>query len=394
MYQNIDIFQQGGAADKDFLDRAVEGYEENVPIPAQILAGFTPPGMAADLVAGGKYGRDAIEEFREGNIKPGLMYAGIAGLSTLGALPLIGDLLRPGKQALKSGIASLDDDMLDLKKILDDPKLSNANKLEQAKNHPAVVKATKAMEDMPLTRDMPGYGTDDFVKNRKFNIAGKAVTGYDDAVDELYKGGRTLAYREEDLAIPINVMAKNTGEKSATIVIGPPAAGKSRISNPIAIKNKATIIDADESKKILPEYQGGIGSNATHHESKILSNKVMETAIARGDNLVLPKVGNDTDAIRTLTNNLKNEGYRVNLVLTEIDPDLALIRMNDRFIRKGRLIPSDYALANRGKQNITYNKLRKEGIADGYGKIDTTTRVGEPKKIFEDTADIFTDTGL
>ena len=72
--------------------------------------------MAADLAAGGKYGRDAIEELREGNIKPGLMYAGIAGLSTLGALPLIGDLLRPGKQALKSGIASLDDDMLDLKK--------------------------------------------------------------------------------------------------------------------------------------------------------------------------------------------------------------------------------------------------------------------------------------
>ena len=181
MYQNIDIFQQGGAADKDLLDRVVEGYEENVPLLAQIAAGFTPPGMAADLVAGGKYGRDAIGEFREGNIKPGLMYAGIAGLSTLGALPLVGDLLRPGKQALKSGIASLDDDMLDLKKILDDPKLSNANKLEQAKNHPAVVKATKAMEDISLTRDMPGYGTDDFVKNRKFNIAGKAVTGYDDA---------------------------------------------------------------------------------------------------------------------------------------------------------------------------------------------------------------------
>ena len=43
MYQNIDIFQQGGAAEKDLLDRAVEGYEENVPLPAQILAGFTPP---------------------------------------------------------------------------------------------------------------------------------------------------------------------------------------------------------------------------------------------------------------------------------------------------------------------------------------------------------------
>ena len=120
MYQNIDIFQQGGAADKDLLDRVVEGYEENVPLPAQILAGFTLPGMAADLAAGGKYGRDAIEEFRAGNIKPGLMYAGIAGLSTLGALPLIGDLLRPGKQALKSGIASLPTSKADVLKHQED----------------------------------------------------------------------------------------------------------------------------------------------------------------------------------------------------------------------------------------------------------------------------------
>jgi hypothetical protein len=298
------------------------------------------------------------------------------------------------RETIKKGIASLDDDMLDLKKILEDPNLSNANKLEQASNHPSVVKAEKMMNQIPVTRDMPGYGTDEFVKNRQFNIGGKAVTGYEDAVDELYKGGRTLAYREENLAIPANIMAKNTGDRLATIVIGPPAAGKSRISNPIAIKNNATIIDADESKKILPEYKGGVGSNATHHESKVLSNEVMDVAMARGDNLVLPKVGGNPDAIRVLSENLKSNGYKVNLVLTEIDPDLALIRMNDRFIRKGRLIPADYAQANKGKPNLTYEKLKQEGIADGYGKIDTTTRVGEPKKIFEDTANIFTETGL
>tara|TARA_A100001201_G_scaffold4552_3_gene9053 strand:+ start:3140 stop:4489 length:1350 start_codon:yes stop_codon:yes gene_type:complete len=107
LLDNIDIFQSGGAADADLLDIFVEGYEQNVPLPAQILAGFTPPGMALDIAAGGKYGRDAIEEFREGNIKPGLMYAGIAGLSTLGAIPLIGELFRPGKEVLKKGITSL-----------------------------------------------------------------------------------------------------------------------------------------------------------------------------------------------------------------------------------------------------------------------------------------------
>ena len=394
MYENVDIFQEGGPADKDLLDIAVEGYEENVPLVAQIAAGFTPPGMAMDIAAAGKYGRDATRQFLAGNIGQGFGNLGIAALSGLAAVPLVGELANLAKQPLKKGIASLDDDILDLKKILDDPKLSNANKLKQAANHPSVVKAEKMMNEMPLTRDMPGYGTDEFVKNRQFNIGGKSVTGYENAVDELYKGGRTLAYREENLAIPANIMAKNTGDRLATIVIGPPAAGKSRISNPIAIKNNATIIDADESKKILPEYKGGVGSNATHHESKVLSNEVMDVAIARGDNLVLPKVGGNPDVIRVLTENLKSNGYKVNLVLTEIDPDLALIRMNDRFIRKGRLIPADYAQANKGRPNFTYEKLKQEGIADGYGKIDTTTRIGEPKKIFEDTANIFAETGL
>lgn len=298
------------------------------------------------------------------------------------------------KETIKRGIISLDDDLLDLKKILDDPNLSNVNKLEQAANHPSIVQAEKMMNEIPVTKDIPGYGTDDFVKNRQFNFDGKTVVGYEDAVDELYKGGKTLAYREQGLEIPSNVMAKNTGDRLATIVIGPPAAGKSAISNPLAIKTNATIIDADEAKKVLPEYQGGVGSNAVHHESKVISNEVLDVAMGRGDNLVLPKVGGNPDAIRVLSETLKSNGYKVNLVLTEIDPDLALVRMNDRFIRKGRLINSDYAQANKGKPNLTYEKLKQEGIADGYGKIDTTTRIGEPKKIFEDTANIFAETNL
>ena len=91
---------------------------------------------------------------------------------------------------------------------------------------------------------------------------------------------------------------------------------------------------------------------------------------------------------------LQNNGYKVNLVLSDLDPDLALVRMNQRFIKKGRLINSDAANNYKGKSSETYDILRKEDIADGYGKIDTTTRIGEPKEIFEDTAEIFKDTGL
>ena len=110
--------------------------------------------------------------------------------------------------------------------------------------------------------------------------------------------------------------------------------------------------------------------------------------------MVLPKVGAEIDKIRNEIKTLQKAGYKVNLVLTDIDPDLAFVRMNDRFLRKGRLINTDAADAYRGKPEITYNKLREEGIADGYGKIDTTTGIGEPKQVYEDTAGIFQDTTI
>lgn len=110
MYQDIDIFQEGGAAEKDLLDRVVEGYEENVPFFGQVAAGFTPPGMAMDIAAAGKYGRDATRQFREGNIGQGFGNLGIAALSGLAAVPLIGELANLAKQPLKKGIQSLPTD--------------------------------------------------------------------------------------------------------------------------------------------------------------------------------------------------------------------------------------------------------------------------------------------
>ena len=131
-----------------------------------------------------------------------------------------------------------------------------------------------------------------------------------------------------------------------------------------------------------------------HFESQALTEDVAEIAMARGDNLLFPTVGGRPEKIRNKINYLKDNGYKVNLVLTELDPDLALVRMNQRFAKTGRLINSDYAQLNKGKPKETYDILRSENIADGYGKIDTTTGVGIPKQIYEDTANIFEGTNL
>jgi len=393
---NVNIFEPG----KDYLDRAVEGYEENVPLLGQIAAGFTPPGVAIDIAEMTKYGRDAARQFGQGNMRGGFANAGIAGLSALGTIPLVGDLIKPGgksfiKRTFLNENILAKQDTKDLTKIVKDAKLTDAQKAQQIKNHPAIVRAEKQMNEVPPTKTLPGYGTPEFMNNRQFDFDGTTVVGYKNAAKELYMGGKKLPYIEEGLDIP-KVFTPNTGEKVAIFAIGPPAAGKSAIANPVAIKYNATIVDPDEAKKALQEFRGGIGANSVHHESKLLSEMVKKLAIKNGDNLVIPTVGADSAKLKYKIQALQNVGYKVSLILTELDADTALIRMNKRFLSKGRLINQDAAKAYKGKPEMSYKQLKKENIADGYGKIDTNTRIDKPRStiITEDTTGIFDNTSL
>lgn len=123
---NINVFEPG----KDYLDRAVEGYEENVPLLAQIGAGFTPPGMAMDIAAAGKYGRDSFREFGQGNIGAGFGNLGISALSGLGAIPLVGDLVRGPKSILKGMLKSDADEVVDIARI--NKKLDSAGNVSKS----------------------------------------------------------------------------------------------------------------------------------------------------------------------------------------------------------------------------------------------------------------------
>ena len=104
LVESIKKLQAGGEVSPDALDRLVTGYEENVPLIAQIGAGFTPPGMALDVAAAGKYGRDAFRDFSAGNLGQGAVNLGIAGLSGLAAIPLVGELANLGKIGLKRAV--------------------------------------------------------------------------------------------------------------------------------------------------------------------------------------------------------------------------------------------------------------------------------------------------
>ena len=214
------------------------------------------------------------------------------------------------------------------------------------------------------------------------------LKGYAQGVNSLIDRAKKLAFTDEQLEVPANFIRN---EKKAVIVLGPPAAGKSTYANKIARKLGAAIIDADDAKKALPEFQGGLGAAAVHEESSRLSDFVRKLITDDGTNVVIPKVGDNADKIAKQIDKLKSVGYQVTLANMDVTAENALTRMLKRFINTGRLISPGYVRSIGSKPKQTYASLKQQGKADGYAEIDNNQKLGESPTIKEDPDGIFED---
>ncbi len=75
-------------------------------------------------------------------------------------------------------------------------------------------------------------------------------------------------------------------EKRMDIVIGLPASGKSSaVVEPLSELYKSRVIDSDEAKRLLPEFNNGWGAGVVHKESQIISDKQLWAALKKGENI-------------------------------------------------------------------------------------------------------------
>ena len=251
---------------------------------------------------------------------------------------------------------------------------------EIAARDPDISAALARQAEIPLTSDLAGYGTDAFWQQRIYRAHDATeLLGRDAAVDYLVGVSRRLAWSEEGLPPgPIR------SERRATILIGPPAAGKSTVANPLARERGAAIVDADEAKNLIPEYGRGEGANAVHDESGKIADRALRALMKGGGNLVLPKVGGKAGSIERTINLLKRAGYRVDLVEVVTPPGMAIERMLGRFKATGRIIPPQIMAEGIDGAPATYQLLKQKGIADAYAQIDNAPGLGQPRGILED----------
>ena len=180
------------------------------------------------------------------------------------------------------------------------------------------------------------------------------------------------------------------------IVVGLPASGKSSaLADAISQKFNSRIVDNDEAKKLLPEYNNGWGASIVHKESQEISKRQLLQAFKKGENIVLPRVGGDVSKLRNIINEAKNCGYMVYIHYVELTREKALGRMLERFISTGRYLEPQlidkYDNAIEGnKIEKSYNDIKNMYILDGYSRWSNDVELGTMPKLIEykNTADV------
>ena len=173
----------------------------------------------------------------------------------------------------------------------------------------------------------------------------------------------------------------------ADIIIGLPSSGKSSaVVDPISNKYKSKLLDSDEVKKLIPEFDGGWGAGLVHEESKEILAYAKANAFKNGENVVLPIVGSNADKVKREINLLREYGYEVHLHLNDLDAPKAAARNMRRFASQGRFLDLDSTSFEYGdKPRSVYEQLKKEGVADGYTKVSNDVRLGKSPVQLEGT---------
>jgi predicted ABC-type ATPase len=245
-------------------------------------------------------------------------------------------------------------------------------------SHPALQDAVARLSAIPETDKLPGYGTDEYEASRPFVFDGESVISVDEALPRWIEGAKRLASDETG-----SIYNGVSNDRTATIILGPPAAGKSSIANEIAVAQRAAIIDADEIKKTIPEFDGGIGASAVHEESSAYTDALEESLRAEGANVVYPKVGAGAASIERIIAKFKAAGYTVNLVNMAVTPENAYTRMIGRFVATGRIINPKYVDAVGSLPSATFTEIKTKGGADGYAQIDNNGKRFDPQTVSE-----------
>lgn len=172
-------------------------------------------------------------------------------------------------------------------------------------------------------------------------------------------------------------------ERRAVIILGPPAAGKSTVANPYVRSLGARLVDSDEFKKLIPEFDKGKAAGAVHEESSYLSALAYEEAIGRGDNLVRPTIGKSPEKVLDDIELLLSEGYEVHLVINELPAIEAAKRAWTRFLNQNRWVDPGYVINVGNKPSRSFDAVKNDPRLKSAWRYSNDVPKGTDPEILE-----------
>lgn len=195
-------------------------------------------------------------------------------------------------------------------------------------------------------------------------------------------------------ALPLTKLKRDS---QAFVITGPPASGKSGISEKIADFYGAVILDSDYSKRKMPEYDAVVGASKCHAESGILIlggtflnqykfQTLLDLCGKEGINIVVPKIGDSPESLVDLAQQLKIFGYDVHLTLLDLDRKQATLRAAKRFHNSKRYVPLSVIYDVYGNEPIiSYFKVKAfhHDEFKTLGLLSNDVMIGKTPKVIE-----------
>jgi len=174
------------------------------------------------------------------------------------------------------------------------------------------------------------------------------------------------------------------GQSKVVFMAGLPASGKTYATQNYFEKVKGSdgklmrdkegnnylVLNADDIKQYLPEYNNGKGACLVHNESSHLNSKLITACTSLGVNIIVDGTLAKLDKAEKQMNKFKEEGYNVKLMEVTVPPKVAIDRAANRYKEEGRFVPYDLIAAYDSKIKNTIGQLKD--TADSFVKIDNT----------------------
>ena len=162
-------------------------------------------------------------------------------------------------------------------------------------------------------------------------------------------------------------------DRVAHIFMGLPATGKSKVADVISEKIGARIVDNDDVKERLSvdgKQNNGLHNGYLHEESSYIHDQLMHDVLERGDNLILPTIGQGLVKMQNFINSMKDAGYEVHMHKVDLDQAKAIGRAMSRAGHTAKNIDVSYLYSvDPNKISDVYEQLK--GDVDAYATWST-----------------------